>query len=74
MEPEAPLEAASPATAEQVEFRILLRGLKLDPSTERALCQEIRSAILQEISHLGHDGEIHVTSFGAQPQARPLLG
>jgi len=73
MESEAPLEATSPTT-EQMEFRILLRGVKLDPSLEKALCQEIRNAILQEISQLGHDGEIHITSFEAQPQVRPLLG
>lgn len=74
MQPEAPQEATSPAAAEQVEFRVVLRGVKLEPSMEKMLCQEIRNAILQEISQRRHGGELRVTSFGEKLQARPLLG
>lgn len=73
MQPEASREAPSLA-AEQTEFRIILRGVRLSPPLEKSLCQEVRNAILQELSQRGHGGDLHITSFGEQPQARPLLG
>ncbi|MCY1079150.1 hypothetical protein [Archangium lansingense] len=66
-------EAASPAAAGQVEFRVVLRGVKLDPSTEKAFGQELRIAVLQQLSQLEHDEELHATAFGEQPEARPLV-
>jgi hypothetical protein len=74
MQPEAPQEEASPMAAEQVEFRVVLRGVRLEPSMEKTLCQEIRNTILQELSQRKHGGELRVTSFGEQTRARPLLG
>ncbi len=74
MQPEVPQQATSPAEVEQVEFRVVLRGVRLEPSMEKMLCQEIRNAILQEISQRKHGGELHVTSFGEKPEERPLLG
>jgi hypothetical protein len=70
---EAAQEAVSQAAAEQAEFRVVLRGVKLDPALEKALCQELRITIMQELSHIGHGGELHATSFTDYPYSRPLL-
>jgi hypothetical protein len=69
---EAAQVAASQA-ADHAEFRVVLRGVKLDPALEKALCQELRITIMQELSLLGYGGELHATAFGEQPQARPLV-
>jgi hypothetical protein len=66
-------EAALPAATGQVEFRVVLSGVKLDPATENALCQELRIAVLRQLSQSEHDEELHATAFGEQPQARPLV-
>jgi hypothetical protein len=70
---EAAPAAVPKAEADQVEFRVVLCGIKLDPALEKALCQEIRITIIQELSLIGDGGELHATSFGEQPQGRPLV-
>lgn len=84
MKPQAPQEAAPPAAKTsreeappvatgQVEFRVVLRGVNLEPSLEKVLCQELRIAVLQQLSQLEHDKELHATAFGEQPEARPMV-
>ncbi|HVG60555.1 MAG TPA: hypothetical protein VNA24_18495 [Hyalangium sp.] len=70
---EAAQVAAPQAAADHAEFRVVLRGVKLDPALEKALCQELRITIIQELSLLGYGGELHATAFGEQPRSRPLV-
>ncbi len=56
-----------------VEFRVLLRGLKLDDNTRTLLDATIHSAVLQEIAFLDLPVTPQVTSPAEDPQTRSIF-
>jgi len=62
-----------PIVSNNVEFRVLIRGLKLDESTRTLIDAAIRSAVLHEVAAIDHGGSRRIASPSEDSETRSLL-
>ena len=65
--------AVPPTVNNGVEFRVLIRGLKLDETTRATIDAAIRSAVLHEIATIDSGGNHRIVSPSEDPQTRSVL-
>ena len=63
-----------PPGGTDVEFRVLICGVKLDETTRTFIDAAIRSAILQEVATIDEASPRRLLSPGDDPQTRSGLG
>lgn len=64
---------APSVTATDVELRVLIRGLKLSDDTRKLIDAAIRSAVLQELAAIDHNGTPQISSPANDPQTRSIF-
>lgn len=69
-----PNTMTTPTVDNGVEFRVLIRGLKLDQTTRALIDAAIRSAVLHEVATIDTGGNNRIVSPSEDPQTRSLLG
>jgi hypothetical protein len=66
--------AVSPtAVSNYVEFRVLIRGLRLDETTRGLIDAAIRSAVLQELATIDNSEDRLIASPSDDPHTRSLI-